>query len=145
MYGWIRPLPPARKGAIFEQVVKDLCEWLCLETGPQGKGYDVLIEESKVEVKGSTLWADDRYRFQQIRPTGYDHVVMIGVSPDNTMHMWVVPHAVIQEHVIGASGQHGGKAQTGTSWLIVDPAAPPAWLKPYGDTVFDAARRLEDL
>lgn len=142
MYGWIRNLPPAAKGAFFEQVVKDLCEWLYLETGPRGAGYDLTVSEARVEVKGSTLWDDDLYRFQQIRPQGYDHVVMIGVSPSDEMHVWVVPHAVITEHVIGSSGQHGGRGQTSTSWLAIDPAAPPAWIEPYGVSVFDAADLL---
>ena len=145
MYGWIRNLSPATKGAVFERMVKDLCEWLDIDTGPRGKGYDILIKEARVEVKGSTLWRDGKYRFQQIRPTGYDHVFMIGVSPDNSMHAWVVPHAVIQEHIVGARGQHGGKATKATSWIAIDPAAPVPWIKQYGTTILDAANRLEDL
>jgi len=94
-------------------------------------GADRTINLDQVEIKCSTLWEVGTYRFQQLRPQDYSHVILMGVSPDR-LHVWCVPKEVVFSH---SERQHGGKRGKGTDWLTVDPQNIPAWLAPYGGSV----------
>lgn len=146
MFRWITNESSGTRGSIGEELVQDLCGWADIPVGPRrGPGHDMTVGDAQVEVKLSTLWKDGRYRFQQIRRDDYEYIVLVGLSPDDRVHMWVVPKCVIEEHVLGVLGQHGGASATETAWLRVDPDAPPAWLASYGVSVFDAIDSLAKL
>ena len=146
MFRWITNVSSGIRGSIGEELVQDLCGWADIPVGPRrGAGHDMVVGNSKVEVKLSTLWKGGTYCFQQIRRDDYDHVVFVGLSPDDRVHMWVVPKCVMEEHVLEVLGQHGGAKATETAWVRVDPNAPPSWLKPYGISVCDAVDALAKL
>ena len=140
-FAWIKNRPSRQVGAIGEKLVAG---WLAARgfnvTRSGDSEADRNIENKRMEVKFSTLWANGRYKFQQLRDQRYDFVVCLGVSPF-TAHSWVIPKEdVIRlwkvEHKIRS--QHGGEKGTDTAWIDVQPDVPPDWLKPYGGSLSEA-------
>lgn len=84
--------------------------------GRSAPGHDLIVEQTKVQVRFSTLWSAGWYTFQKIRDVGdYEWLVLLGLSPDGG-HAWVVPRATAITE-INASRQAG--------WWQVDPVQPP--------------------
>jgi hypothetical protein len=106
--------------------------------------YDRLINGHRVEVKFSTLWESGVYKFQQIRDQDYDLLLCLGVAPWDA-GCWVIPKAVLFDHVIGHTGQHTGAAGTDTAWLSFPAATPRAWMRPFGGTLAEAWRVFQEL
>ena len=105
-----------------------------------------MVSGMRVEIKGSTLWQNGGYKFQQIRDQNYSIIVCLGISPFNA-HCWAIPKAMVmqwwQEGKI--SSQHGGADGSDTAWLSVNPSAAPAWLQPYGGRLGAGLERLQSL
>lgn len=137
-FGWMKKRPSRQRGAIGERLVAGWCAT---------KGFDVVrsphsdadrvVEGHRIEIKLSTLWASGGYKFQQVRDQAYDHLFCLGLSPFSA-HAWIVPKAVLHEHVIGVTGQHTGAAGTDTAWIGFPVANPPTWIRPYGGTLTEA-------
>ncbi len=128
-----------RKGAIGERLVAGWAAAKDLDVvrSPNSEA-DRVIDGHLVEIKFSTLWENGTYTFQQIREQTYDVLFCLGISPFDA-HAWVIPKAVLREHVIGMTGQHTGAAGQETAWMKdVDPSNPPSWLRPYGGTLREA-------
>lgn len=144
-FAWIKTHPSRRIGKIGEQLVSSWCA---------AKGFDVvrspdsqadrIIHGYRVEVKFSTRWANGVYKFQQVRDQDYEYMFCLGVGPFSA-HGWLLPKAVLREHVIGHRGQHTGATATDTAWFGFDATQPLDWMTPYGGTLSAVLAVLKSL
>lgn len=143
-FGWILAQPSRRKGAIGEQLVSRWCvaEGFVVSRSPDSEA-DRIIEGHRIEVKLSTLWAGGGYKFQQIRNQRYEYLFCLGIAPF-AVNAWLIPKAVLLEHVIGHTGQHTGAGGKDTAWLGFPAHAPYAWLAPYGGRLADVRSLLRE-
>lgn len=144
-FGWIKQTLPSRTiGKIGEELVERFCNKYGIKVNrPGSHDADLVIGQSRVEVKFSTLWGAGFYKFQQIRDQGYDYIVALGVSPDSA-HCWVIPK---MEAMRNAEVQHAGRRGSDTQWITIDPSSPPEWIKAFGGdlrqvNVVELLRRL---
>jgi len=135
-FGWIKTRPARQIGAIGERIVSKwaLSKDFTVERSLNSDA-DRIIAGHQIEIKLSTLWADDGlYKFQQIRNQEYEYVFCIGISPFN-VNAWFIPKSELVATRPGLSHQHGGASGSDTMWLSVDPLAVHDWLKPFGGTL----------
>ena len=130
---------------IGEQLVERWClaNGLDVARSPNSQA-DRVINGHRVEIKFSTRWKQGVYKFQQIRDQDYDQLVCLGVSPFDA-HAWVIPKAVLHDHVIGQMGQHTGAGGQDTAWISFPTGAPLPWMREYGGQLSDALHRLSEL
>jgi hypothetical protein len=146
-FGWIKTLPSRSSGAVFESLVAGWCaaKGLDVARSPDSDD-DRVISGLRTEIKGSTLWRNGSYKFQQLRDQDYSIVVCLGVSPFDA-HCWVIEKVAVMEcwdnGVIRS--QHGGATGSDTAWITVNPANPPSWLRPCGGTLNEGFARLQSL
>ena len=146
-FAWIKTLASRRAGAVFESLVAGWCAAKGLDVirSPDSDA-DRVISGLRTEIKGSTLWRNGSYKFQQLRDQDYNLVVCLGISPFDA-HCWVIEKAVVMslwnDGVIRS--QHGGATGSDTAWITVNPANPPAWLLPYGGTLRAGFARIQSL
>ena len=81
-FGWIKWQASRRKGAIGEKLVAGWCAARDINVlrSPDAEA-DRILEGFRTEIKFSTLWANQSYKFQQIRDQDYELLVCLGVSP----------------------------------------------------------------
>lgn len=144
-FEWILALPSRSKGAVGEKLVAEWCihNGLLVERSPSTQA-DRIINGHRIEIKLSTLWAGNSYRFQQIRDQDYEHLLCLGLSP-NEVHCWLLPKDLLHKYVIRHMGQHTGATGKDTAWLEVNPLSVPDWLSPFGsdlENVLEMLRRL---
>lgn len=140
-FAWLRTLPSRSKGAAAESMIETWARSQGLTVKrSESSEFDRLIEGQRVEIKMSTLWQSGQFKFQQIRDQSYDLCLCLGIEPQR-IRVWLLPKSVLHQHVIGHTGQHTGAAASDTFWLSFDAAAPPSWMKPYGDSL-DEVRAL---
>lgn len=149
-FSWITKLPSRSKGAVFEKLVSRFlaANGFNVANSPDTDA-DRVINGLRVEIKGSTLWKNGQYRFQQLRDQNYDVAICLGISPF-AVHCWVLPKSVIMEKrgTRELPSQHGGQRGSDTAWLTVRPYSVQDWLLPYGGTLDEAVdilRRVERL
>ena len=87
-FEWILKLPPRKKGKLGGKLI---ASWLAsndlhIDTS-KDTSETILINGHKIATKFSTLWTNRFYKFQQIRSTGYDYVICLGMSPFEA-HCW---------------------------------------------------------
>lgn len=143
-FGWILFISSRSKGAYGEKFVQELFRdnGFDVKRPKSGSDHDRVINGHRIEIKMSTLWADKRiYKFQQIRNQEYDHLIFLGLSP-NEAHCWLIPKSEFHLGREGVSRQHGGKKGTDTLWIEFDPSKPPNWLKGYGGTLEKAVELM---
>ena len=146
-FGWIKALPSRSAGAVFESLVAGWCAAKGLDvTRSPDSDADRVIDGLRAEIKGSTLWRNGSYKFQQLRDQNYRMVVCMGISPFDA-HCWVIEKATVME--LWSSGvissQHGGAAGTDTAWITVDPNNPPDWLRPFGGRLSEGFAQMRAL
>lgn len=144
-FAWILEQPSRSRGAIGEKLVAGWCASKDFDVArsPDSQA-DRIIEGWRVEVKFSTLWKSGGFKFQQIREQDYEYCLCLGVSPFDAQ-AWLLPKAVLREHVIGHMGQHTGATGTDTAWLGFQAGKPYPWMAPYGDRLADVRRALEEV
>ena len=140
-FAWIRTRQSKQRGVIGERLVAG---WLAAHNfavGPAPNAEaDRMVNDSRVEIKFSTMWQGGRYRFQQIRDQDYDFLICLGVSPFNA-HSWVFDKEFLMDNigkVPGFKPQHGGSEGTDTAWIDVDPSNPHEWITQHGGTLRSA-------
>lgn len=129
-FGWLRQLPSRTRGATGENFIADWREALGYAVEPAGDSEaDRLIQDRRVEIKLSTLWASGRFKFQQIRDQNYEIMICIGLAPHlEDTAIWIIPKRVLMERPDGVSGQHSGADAAETLWLDVRADDPPSWM-----------------
>lgn len=135
-FAWIRQLPSRRVGAIGDGFVSQILSAHGFTVSkPNSSEYDMVVNGLRLEVKFSTLWETNKYKFQQIRDQDYDGAMFLGISPD-VAHMWYVPKAALMDAWERGQllGQHGGQGARETAWCEIVPNEIPQWLAPYGPT-----------
>ena len=147
-FGWIRNQTSRRKGAIGEKLVAGWCAARDINVvrSPDAEA-DRVLEGFRTEIKFSTLWANQTYKFQQIRDQDYQLLVCLGISPF-TAHAWVFEKEFVVSNiglVPGLSHQHGGAEGRDTAWLSVSPADVHSWMNTYGGDLGTAMHRLRTL
>lgn len=147
-FGWIRGQPSRRKGAIGEKLVAGWCAARDINVvrSPDAEA-DRILEGVRTEIKFSTLWANQSYKFQQIRDQDYELLVCLGVSPF-TAHAWVFEKRFLVSNtglLPGLSHQHGGAEGRDTAWLSVSPSAAHPWMEEFGGDLRAAMGRLRTL
>lgn len=143
-FEWLLDLPPATKGSIGRRFLSAIAVAAGITVSAErgGSPPTLGIRGRSVAVKFSTLWTDGSgYKFQQIRQDPYEQLACLGISPTQA-HLWVIPRDVVWSHT---DPQHAGRAGHDTHWLPVDPAAPAAWLGPYGGDLSAGLMRLSRL
>jgi site-specific DNA-methyltransferase (adenine-specific) len=138
---WVLELSSARKGKLGRNLIASWCESKGLETNPPiDSNASLLINDHPVAIKFSTLWYNGNYKFQQIRNSGYELVICLGISPRKA-HCWVFNREYAKKH---ATPQH--KVAKGSDyWITINPENPPEWVKDYGGTLDQAYLSLNRL
>jgi hypothetical protein len=144
-FEWVITLPSASKGKLGKRLVYQWCavKGLSIDSSPDSQA-DMLVNGHRVEIKFSTLWEANIYKFQQIRDQNYEYAVCLGISPFEA-HCWVVSKKILKQNVIGHLGQHTGLAGQETAWFAVNPKAPPSWISECGGTLEEAYKVLKSL
>lgn len=147
-FGWIRKQSSRRKGAIGEKLVAGWCAARDINVlrSPDAEA-DRILEGVRTEIKFSTLWENQSYRFQQIRDQDYELLVCLGISPF-TAHAWVFEKEFLVSNtgaLAGLSGQHRGAEGRDTTWLSVSPADVHTWMETFGGDLRTAMQRLRTL
>jgi len=140
-FEWTLKLPPARKGKLGSDLVTS---WLAskgvhIET-TKVTAKTIVINNQKVSLKFSTLWANGIYKFQQIRSTGYDFIICFGISPF-AAHCWVFDKSYAIKH---ATKQHKGGAKS-EYWISINPSQPQEWTKGFGGTLDEAYNLIKKI
>lgn len=136
-FEWILSIPSRSKGAYGEKLVQELfrLNGFDVKRPKSGSDHDRVINGHRIEVKMSTLWAQNgQYTFQQIRDQKYDFLICLGLSPREA-HCWLIPKSVVHVGREGVSHQHGGKVGKDTLWLNFRAASPPQWMSDFGGTL----------
>jgi hypothetical protein len=144
-FEWVIKLPSASKGKLGKRLVYQWCalKGLSIDSSPDSQA-DMLINGHRVEIKFSTLWGTNIYKFQQIRDQNYEYTVCLGISPFEA-HCWVVSKKILKQYVIGHLGQHTGSTGQETAWFAVNPQSPPNWILSCGGTLGQAYKVLKSL
>jgi len=144
-FEWVLKLPPGSKGKLGKRLVYQWCaiKGLSVDSSPDSQA-DMIINGHRVEIKFSTLWEANIYKFQQLRDQNYEYAVCLGISPSEA-HCWVISKKILRQYVIGHMGQHTGSKGQETAWFPVNPQSPPSWLLPFGGTLEQAYKVLKGL
>ena len=148
-FAWIRNVrSPRRRGSIAEKLVAKWCRahHIDVERSSDTEA-DIVLEGVRTEIKFSTLWANQSYKFQQIRDQDYQLLVCLGVSPF-TAHAWIFEKDFLVSNtglVAGLTYQHGGAEGRDTAWLSVSPTDVHPWMDAHGGDLATAMRRLRAL
>ena len=138
-FEWAIKLPPRKKGKLGGKLV---ASWLASKdlniNTSKDSSETITINEHKVAIKFSTLWTNGIYKFQQIRNTGYEFVLCLGISPFD-VHCWIFERKYALEH---ATKQHKGGAKS-EYWMTIDPKNPPEWAINHGGTLSEAYKLLK--
>ena len=146
-FGWIKALPSRSAGAVFESLVAGWCAAKGLDvTRSPDSDADRVMSGLRTEIKGSTLWRNGSYKFQQLRDQNYGMVVCLGVSPFDA-HCWVIEKDTVMTLWSNGtiSSQHGGASGTDTAWITVNPEQPPDWIRPLGGSLSAGFARIQTL
>jgi site-specific DNA-methyltransferase (adenine-specific) len=138
---WVLQLSSAKKGKLAKHLIASWCASKGLSTDrPKDRKASLIISDHPVAIKFSTLWNDGNYKFQQIRNSGYELVICLGISPREA-HCWVFNREYAIKH---ATPQHKG-TKGSEYWIAIDPGNPPEWVEDYGGTLDQAYKVLNRL
>jgi len=132
------------KGSAFEYLVTEVlsANGFTVEKPKKSTDYDRLINNKKVEIKGSLGWVTNgqisHYRFQQLRSAqDYEIVLFLFITPDGIEIKGATKKVVMEkvayqdEKGFWPHNQHGGKrVNSGTFCLDVSNASALDWMLP---------------
>lgn len=134
---WIQQSPARKKGKLARELI---ISWLLDEKIESTKGGDtsetIVIDKKRFAIKFSTLWTTQIYKFQQIRNSGYEYLICLGISPYDA-HCWVIPKNIA---IKNGQLQHKGGSEY---WISVDPREIPDWMTKYGGSLSFAKTVIE--
>jgi len=136
-FEWVLQLPARKKGKLGRQLISS---WLSAKGIPveptKDSSESLMIKGYQVAIKFSTMWAKGYYRFQQIRSSGYDYIMCLGISPLDA-HCWIFR----RDYAIkNATLQHKDEY-----WMPINPKTPPKWAEGSGGKLEDAYQILKKL
>ena len=138
-FEWVLQLPARKKGKLGRQLIASFCASQGLYAEPGGDSSEALIFNGvRYAIKFSTLWTNGIYQFQQIKSTGYDHLICLGISPFEA-HCWIFKRELAIEH---AKPQHKS-ANSAEYWLSINPKAIPEWTIDCGGSLDKAIEILK--
>jgi hypothetical protein len=138
---WILSLSAPAKGKLGRHLIATWCASKGFSVDrAEDKNANLIINGHRFATKFSTLWSNHIYKFQQIRDTGYDFLVCLGISPSDA-HCWVFDRKTILSHV---TIQHKG-TKGSEYWLSVNPTLPHEWLLEYGGSLDQAHAVMKKL
>mgnify|MGYP003346015513 FL=1 len=109
----IRYLPPRTKGSFFEKLSKNIFQKLSFQIDkPQSSDHDMIVNNRKIEVKGSTLGMNkNTFSFLQIRPDqDYEVIIFVMAYPKELKILEMTKKDVIKNIENNVfKKQHGGK------------------------------------
>ena len=119
----IRNLPTATKGKRYEAITTNvLCKMGYEVELSHSNEFDRYIDGSRVELKGSTLAADMKFKFHQIRlDDEYDELVVACFWPLD-LRLFKIKKEDIWMSGMVASDHGGGRSNTRMIKLIGDPS-----------------------
>ena len=130
---WLYDYRGKERQKIGEQLIAGWCAARDLNVmRSPNSDADRIIEGKRVEIKFSTLWANGRYVFQQIRDQEYDYLLCMGISPFN-VHAWIMRKSELPLELMPY--QHGGSSGRDTRWMTVRPDSIPSRLNEFGGTL----------
>lgn len=140
-FEWILGLAPRKKGKLGGDLI---ASWLASKgfrfEAAKNSSEMLLAGELKFATKFSTLWTNGIYKFQQIRPRGYDYIICLGLSPFDA-HCWVLERKYA---IANAKPQHkSGKVVD--YWIEINPRKPDDWIQNCGGTLEQAYSILKTL
>ncbi|MFH1524457.1 MAG: site-specific DNA-methyltransferase [Chloroflexota bacterium] len=140
-FEWLTQIPARQKGALGGRLVAAWCAGKGLSTErTKEPGENLIINGYKIAIKFSTLWSNGKFKFQQIRTSGYDYVLCFGISPKDA-HCWVFE----REYAIkNATPQHKGE-KGAEYWIDINPKHPLEWIKGCGGSLDKAYQILKNL
>lgn len=122
-------LSSSAKGAKIEYLVEDLLKRNGIEVKPaKNTQHDRVIAGRHAEIKGSSLWKDGKFTWQQIRPKekDWDCVYFVAIYPDRIDVFFDSRKNVLAYPNLRP--QHNGKAGKDTMWLHqCEPEDFPTW------------------
>ncbi len=140
-FEWITNLPARSKGKIAREII---IKWLSSEgitiEREKGTNENLIINNKSLAIKFSSMWANNKYQFQQIRAEGPGYVICFGISPFD-VHCWVIPKEIAIEN---GSVQHRG-AKGSEYWLTIDPSQVESWVHQYGGSLLRALNVFKSL
>jgi site-specific DNA-methyltransferase (adenine-specific) len=138
-FEWVLQLPARKKGKLGRQL---LASWLAtkgISSNTSGDASETLIiKDYRFAIKFSTIWTNGIYKFQQIRPDGYDYIICLGISPFEA-HCWIFD----REYAITNAQKQHKTAEGAEYWITIDPQKPKDWILNYGGSLNDAYKRLK--
>ena len=140
-FEWVLQLPARKKGVLARRIVAAWCASKGINPERGGDSSETMIFSGiRIAIKFSTLWTTGIYQFQQIKSTGYEHIICLGISPYEA-HCWVIPRAAAIQH---GKPQHK-VANAAEYWLMVNPQNIPEWLHDYGGSLDHAIKVLKKI
>jgi site-specific DNA-methyltransferase (adenine-specific) len=138
-FEWVLKLPPRKKGKLGGKLI---AAWLAsnginIDT-TKDASESIVINGHKVAIKFSTLWTKSFYKFQQLRSTGYEYVLCLGISPFEA-HCWFFDRKYVLDY---ATKQHKGGRKS-EYWITIDPNHPAEWTKDCGGSLSQAYELLQ--
>ena len=139
-----RCLSSRSKGAFFEKLTKEyLQNMFRFEiTKPKSSQHDAIVNDVKIEIKGSTLWVDKKgktthFRWQQIR-TAQDYLIMIFLAmyPDKVKFYYATKQDLLDNLDPLIYNQHGGKGVNSGTMSIDGYPENFSWMKEIKDASF---------
>lgn len=138
-----RNLSSRSKGAFFEKLVKEYLKYKfpsLMIRKPFSSDHDTIMNDCKIEIKGSTLWCSvdgtpTHFRWQQIRnDQDYDIMVFVAMYPNEVKFFYTKKKQLINNPDL--KNQHGGKnANSGTMFVDGYPE-DFSWMKEIKDESF---------
>ena len=129
---------------VFEKITKNYLKDKLgmIITKNESPNHDIVANNVKIEVKGSSFWSDgkgggSKFRWQQIRlAQDYDVIIFLAMYPDTIKFYYATKQDLLDNINLPKYNQHGGKkVDSGTKCIDGFPEDFP-WMKEIVDGSF---------
>jgi hypothetical protein len=138
-----RFLTSRAKGAFFEKLTKEYFKKVygVSISKPKSSEHDGIFNNTKVEIKGSTLWLNAKgekigFRWQQIRDQDYSIMIFLAMYPDCVKFYYATKKDLINNLDPYKNNQHGGKNINSGTMFIDGYPEDFYWMKEVKDVSF---------
>jgi hypothetical protein len=133
------------KGAFFEKLTEEYIEKFSYNIKVDKRknaDHDIIVNDKKIEIKGSTLWMDNKglltkFRWQQIRiKQDYEMMIFLAMYPDKVKFYYASKQDLIDNLDPLLYNQHGGKGVDSGTMFIDGYPEDFEWMKELTDAAF---------